>query len=29
MEAASRALARPHAAERTVDVAFQILHRPG
>jgi len=27
MEAASRALARPHAAERTVDVAFQILHR--
>jgi UDP-N-acetylglucosamine:LPS N-acetylglucosamine transferase len=28
MEAASRALARPHAAERTVDVAFQILHRP-
>lgn len=28
MEAASRALARPGAAERTVDVALQILHRP-
>jgi UDP-N-acetylglucosamine--N-acetylmuramyl-(pentapeptide) pyrophosphoryl-undecaprenol N-acetylglucosamine transferase len=27
MEAASRALARPQAAERAVDVAFQILHR--
>jgi UDP-N-acetylglucosamine--N-acetylmuramyl-(pentapeptide) pyrophosphoryl-undecaprenol N-acetylglucosamine transferase len=27
MEAASRALAQPQAAERTVDVAFQILHR--
>ncbi len=29
MEAASRALAHPHAAERTVDVALQILNRPG
>lgn len=28
MEAASRALARPDAAEHTVDVAFQLLHRP-
>ncbi|OYT72010.1 MAG: undecaprenyldiphospho-muramoylpentapeptide beta-N-acetylglucosaminyltransferase [Chloracidobacterium sp. CP2_5A] len=28
MEAASRALAQPRAAERAVDVALQILHRP-